>query len=103
MTAALLALGGILVIGLSVPYEFRFPIVAAASIFGPAIPALRLFTGRSLMECIVYGVGADVALLMLVSLVLVMTRAWFPSLAVIILLVISLAAGARLMIISATT
>ena len=102
-TAALLALGGILVIVLSAPWEVRFPVVAAASLFGPAIPALRLFSSRNLMECIVYGVGADVALLMLVSLGLVMARSWYPPIAIMILLLASLAAGARLIVISATT
>jgi hypothetical protein len=101
--AVSLAVSGILVIVLSVPWEIRFPIVAAASLFGPAIPALRIFSGRTLMECLVYGIGADIALLMLVSLGLVMIRAWFPSVAVIILLLTSLAAGARLILIGATT
>jgi hypothetical protein len=103
VTAVSLALGGILAIMLSAPWEVRFPVVAAASLFGPAIPALRLFSGRSLMECIVYGVGADVALLMLVSLGLVMSRSWYPTIAIMILLFASLATGARLIITSATT
>lgn len=102
-TAALLAIGGIVVIGLSAPWEIRFPVVAAASLFGPAIPALRLFTSRTLMECLVYGVAADVALIMLVSLSLVMARSWYPSISIMILLLASLAAGARLMMISVTT
>lgn len=102
-TAALLAIGGIVVIGLSAPWEIRFPIVAAASLFGPAIPALRLFTSRTLMECIVYGVGANVALLMLVSLGLVMAGSWYPTISVMILLLASLAAGARLMMVNAPT
>lgn len=102
-TAALLAIGGIVVIGLSVPWGIRFPILAAASLFGPAIPAVRLFTGRNLLECVVYGVGADVALLMLVSLGLVMARSWYPSISIMILLLASLAAGARLIMVSATT
>ena len=102
-TAAFLALAGILVIGLSAPWEVRFPIVAAASLFGPAIPALRLFSGRTLMECVVYGVGVDVGLLMLVSLGLVMTASWYPAAAIIVILLISLAAAARLMMVSRTT
>jgi hypothetical protein len=101
--AVSLTLAGIFAIVLGVPWEIRFPIVAAASLFGPGIPVLRLFTGRTLMECLVYGVGMDVALLMVISLGLVMARAWFPSVAVIILLLTSLAAGARLIMISATT
>jgi hypothetical protein len=103
VAAVSLALAGILVIGLGVPWEVRFPIVAAASLFGPAVPALRLFTGRTLIECMVYGVGMNVALLMLVSLGLVMAGSWYPTISIMILLLASLAAGMRLMITSATT
>lgn len=102
VAAVLLAVGGILVIGLSAPWQIRFPIVAAASLFGPAIPALRLFTRRTLIECLVYGVGMNIALLMLVSLGLVMAGSWYPTISIMVLLLISVAAGARLTMVSAT-
>lgn len=101
VAAVLLAVAGILVIGLGAPWQIRFPIVAAASLFGPAIPVLRLFTGRTLIECLVYGVGMNIALLMLVSLGLVMAGSWYPEISVMVLLLASLAAGVRLTIISA--
>jgi hypothetical protein len=101
--AVVLALGGLLTIGMGAAWEIRFPLIAAASIFGPAIPALRLYSSFTLLECLVYGIGVDVALLMLISLGLVMAHAWVPATAVFVLLLTSLAAGARLIMISAST
>jgi hypothetical protein len=99
--AIVLALGGLLAVVTKAPWEIRFPLITAGSLFGPAIPALRLFSGFTLLECIVYGIGVDVGLLMLISLGLVLAHSWFPAVAVVILLLTSLAAGARLMVISA--
>jgi hypothetical protein len=99
-----LALGGFLAFDLwAAPWEIRFPLITAACLYGPAIPALRLFTGVTLMECVVYGIGVNVALLMLVSLALVMAHSWFPYVAVFVLLLASLGAGAKLMMINAGT
>jgi hypothetical protein len=101
--AVVLALGGILAVGTTAAWEVRFPLITLASLVGPAIPALRLFSDFTLLECVVYGVGVDVALLMLISLGLVTVHAWVPAVAVVVLLLTSLAAGARLLMISART
>ena len=101
--AVALAVGGLLAVGTAAPWEIRFPLITIASLFGPAIPALRLFSDLTLLECVVYGVGTDIALLMLISLGLVMAHSWFPAVVVVVLLLVSLAAGARLMMISART
>jgi hypothetical protein len=82
---------------LSTPWQIRFPIVAATVLFGPAIPALRLRPELSLEECLVYGIGVDVALQMLVGLALVMWHIWFPLAASLGLLVISLGVGLKLL------
>lgn len=102
-TAAALALGGLLAAGAAAPWEIRFPLITLASLFGPAIPALRLFSGLTLLECLVYGAGVDVALLMLTSLGLVITHSWYPAAAIAALLGASLIAGARLIMIAALT
>ena len=101
--AVVLALGSLLAIGLAAPWEVRFPLVSAASLFGPAIPTLRLLSSLTLVECMVYGVGVDVGLLMVISLGLVMVHSWFPTVTVIILLLTSLGAGVKLMMIKAST
>jgi hypothetical protein len=98
---------GVLAVGLSVitiasvmlstPWQIRFPIVAVTALFGPAIPALRLRPELSLQECLVYGIGVDVALQMLVGLALVMWHIWIPVAASLGLFVISLAVGLKLL------
>src|SRR5947207_5534521 len=90
--AVVLALGGLLAVGMTAAWEIRFPLITVASLFGPAIPALRLFTDFTLLECVVFGLGVDVALLMLISLGLVFAHSWFPAVAVVVLLLASLAA-----------
>jgi len=71
--------------------------VAAAAVFGPAIPALRLRPELSLGECLVYGMGADVALQMLVGLVLVLSHVWAPVAVSLGLLVVTFAVGLKLL------
>jgi hypothetical protein len=98
---------GMLAVGLSVisiasavfstPWQIRFPIVAVTVLFGPAIPALRLRPELSLQECLVYGIGVDVALQMLVGLALVIWNIWIPVAASLGLFVISLAVGLKLL------
>jgi hypothetical protein len=82
---------------LSTPWQIRFPIVAVTALFGPAIPALRLRPELSLQECLVYGIGVNVALQMLVGLALVMWHIWIPVTASLGLFVISLAVGLKLL------
>jgi hypothetical protein len=82
---------------LSAPWQIRFPIVAVTMLFGPAIPALRLRPELSLQECVVYGIGVDAALQMLVGLALVMWHIWIPVAASLGLFVISLAVGLKLL------
>lgn len=81
----------------SAPWQIRFPFVAAAVLFGPAIPALRLRPELSLEQCLVYGIGVNVALQMLTGLTLVLWHAWEPVAASLGLLTISLAAGLKLL------
>jgi serine/threonine protein kinase len=71
--------------------------VAAAALFGPAIPALRLRPELSLGQCLVYGMGADVALQMLAGLALVLWHFWAPPAVSLGLLVITLAVGLKLL------
>jgi hypothetical protein len=82
---------------LSTPWQIRFPIVAVTALFGPAIPALRLRPELSLQECLVYGIGVNVALQMLVGLALVMWHIWIPVTASLGLFVISLVVGLKLL------
>ena len=92
-----LSLISITAVLLSAPWQIRFPIVAATALLGPAIPALRLRPELSLQECLVYGIGVDVALQMLVGLALVMWHIWIPVAASLGLFVISLAVGLKLL------
>jgi hypothetical protein len=85
-------------VGLSTPWQIRFPIVAATALFGPAIPGLRLRPELSLEECLVYGIGVDVALQMLVGLALVMWHIWLPVAASLGLFLITLAVGLKLLL-----
>jgi hypothetical protein len=93
-----LSLISIASIVLSTPWQIRFPIVAATALFGPAIPALRLRPELSLEDCLVYGIGVDVALQMLVGLALVMWHIWLPVAASLGLFVISLGVGLKLLL-----
>lgn len=93
---------GILVIGLSATWQVRIPTRSRRQPVG-AIPALRLFAGRAFIEYVVYGIGVNVALLMLVSLGLVTAGSWYSTISIMIPLLASLAAGARPTILSATT
>jgi hypothetical protein len=86
------------VVALSAPWPLRFPVVAAAALFGPAIPALRLRPELSLEECLVYGIGVDLALQMLVGLALVMWHSWVPVAASLGLFAVSLAVGVKLLV-----
>jgi hypothetical protein len=72
--------------------------VAAAALFGPAIPALRLRPELSLSECLVYGMSTDVALLMLTGLALVLWHAWAPVAVSLGLLAVTLAVGLKLLV-----
>lgn len=99
--AVALAAASIALIAASAPWQIRFPFVAAAALFGPAIPALRLRPELSLSQCLVYGMGADVALQMLVGLALVLWHVWAPVAVSLGLLVITLAVGLKLLVSSA--
>src|SRR5262245_29767176 len=76
--AVALSAASIALVAASAPWQIRFPVVAAAAVFGPAIPALRLRPELTLGQCLVYGMGADVALQMLVGLALVLWHIWAP-------------------------
>src|SRR5215472_12622182 len=99
--AVALSVASIALIAASAPWQIRFPFVAAAALFGPAIPALRLRPELSLGQCLVYGVGADVALQMLAGLTLVLSHVWVPAAVSLGLLVITLAVGLKLLVGSA--
>jgi hypothetical protein len=92
-----LSIASIALIATSATWQIRFPFVAAAALFGPAIPALRLRPELSLGQCLVFGVGADVALQMLAGLALVLWHVWAPAAASLGLLVITLAVGLKLL------
>ena len=96
--AVALSVASIALIAASAPWQIRFPFVAAAALFGPAIPALRLRPELSLGECLVYGMGTDVALQMLVGLALVLWHVWAPVAVSLGLLVITLAVGLKLLV-----
>jgi hypothetical protein len=87
----------ITLVAVSAPWEIRFPAVAAAAVCGPAIPILRMRPELSLEQCLVYGMGVDVALQMLVGLGLVMSHAWVPAAASLVLFSLSAAAGLKLL------
>ena len=95
--AVALSAASITLIAASAPWQIRFPFVAVAALFGPAIPALRLRPELSLGQCLVYGMGADVALQMLVGLALVLWHVWAPVAVSLGLLVITLAVGLKLL------
>lgn len=95
--AVVLSVTSIGLIAGSAPWQIRLPFVAAAALFGPAIPALRLRPELRLEQCLVYGIGADVALQMLTGLALVLFHVWVPVAASLVLLTISLAAGLKLL------
>lgn len=87
---ALLALASI---WLGLPWSLRYSALVAAIAYGPAIPLLRACTPLSLLECLVYGIGTNVALAMLVSLGMVMAHLWAPLAASVFVLALSLIAG----------
>jgi hypothetical protein len=95
--AIVLSVASITLVAASAPWQIRFPVVAAAAVYGPAIPVLRLHSEFSLGECLVYCIGVDVALQMLVGLALVMWHIWVPTAASLGLLAVSLAAGLKLL------
>ena len=96
--AVALSAASIALIVASAPWEIRFPFVAAAALFGPAIPALRLRPELSVGQCLVYGIGTDVAVQMLVGLALVLWHIWAPVAVSLGLLVITLAVGLKLLV-----
>src|SRR5262249_14470721 len=95
--AVALSVASIALVAASAPWQIRFPFVAAAALFGPAIPALRIRPELSLSECLVYGIGADVALQMLVGLALVLWHVWAPVAVSLGLLIITLIVGLKLL------
>jgi len=95
--AVALSAASIALVAASAPWQIRFPVVAAAAVFGPAIPALRLRPELTLGQCLVYGMGADVALQMLVGLALVLWHIWAPVAVSLGLLAITLAVGLKLL------
>jgi hypothetical protein len=96
LAAVVLPLASVLVIGVSAPWQVRFPVVAVTALFGPMMPALRLHVRLSLEQCLVYGLGANVALEMVLGLALVLFHGWIPTAAFLCVLVITFAIGARL-------
>lgn len=95
--AVTLSAAGIVLVVASAPWQLRLPVVAAAAMSGPAIPLLRLRPELSLEQCLVYGLGVDVAVQMLVGLALVMCHIWVPSAASIGLFAVSALAGIKLL------
>ena len=93
IVAVALSVTSITLVATSAPWQIRFPVLVAASLYGPAIPLLRLRHELSLEECLVYGLGVNVALQMLAGLSLVMWHNWMPVAASVALLAISLEAG----------
>lgn len=98
IAAVALSVITIALISFAAPWQVRFPALIAAVIFGPGIPLLRLNSHLSIGECVVYGLGLNVSLQMLVGLLLVLAHAWAPTAATIGLLVISGLAGAKLLL-----
>ena len=98
IAAVVLSLVAVVVIATNAPWQIRFPVVLVAGLFGPGVPALRASCTFSLGECVVYGVGADVALEMLLGLVLVMVHSWIPVQAFVALLIVSSTTGAKLIV-----
>lgn len=96
--AVALSTASIALIAASAPWEIRFPFVAAAALFGPAVPALRLRPELSLGQCLIYGMGADVAIQMLVGLAMVLWHVWAPVAVSLGLLIITLAVGLKLLV-----
>jgi hypothetical protein len=96
ITAVALSIVAIVLIAFGAPWQVRFPMLAITVIFGPGIPLLRLNSHLGLGECLVYGIGVSVSLLMLVGLLLVMAHTWAPTAAIIGLLVVSALAGVKL-------
>jgi hypothetical protein len=96
MAAITLSVITIALISFAAPWQIRFPVLIIAVLFGPGIPLLRLNSHLSIGECVVYGIGTNVSLQMLVGLLLVLAHTWAPAAATIGLLVVSGLAGIRL-------
>jgi hypothetical protein len=96
LAAVVLSLASAGVIGASAPWQLRFSVVVVTALFGPMIPALRLHVRLSLEQCLVYGLGANVALEMMLGLALVLFHDWIPTAAFLCVLVITFAIGAKL-------
>jgi hypothetical protein len=92
-----LSVGSIMLVAASAPWQIRFPVVAAAAVCGPGVPILRIRPELSLEQCLVYGMGVDVALQMLVGLALVLWHIWVPLAASLVLFALSLTAGLKLL------
>jgi hypothetical protein len=92
-----LAIGSIALVALSAPWQIRFPIVAACALFNPAVSALRLRRELTFVECLVYGIGLNVSLQMLVGLALVMWHVWMPIVGALGLFVVAIATGFKLL------
>jgi len=92
--AVMLSLASVAVILAMAPWQLRFPVVALTAGFCPGIPLLRMISRLSLTECLVYGVGANFSLIMLLSFGLVLAHTWDPVIAFIIVLGTSLVTGA---------
>jgi hypothetical protein len=78
------------------PWQIRFTTVLLTAIFGPAIPGLRVMDAIPPAACLVVGAAVDVALVMFVGQVLVMTHLWVTTPAMIVLFSTTFLAGARL-------
>ena len=98
LAAVVLSLGAVAAIAANAPWQIRFPLVVVAGLFGPAVPVLRAISTLSFGECIVYGLGAGIALQMLLGLGLVLIHIWTPVQVFVGLLVISFAIGAKLIV-----
>lgn len=92
-----LAIASIALVAFSAPWQIRFPIVAACAVFNPAVAALRLRRELAFVECLVYGIGLDIALQMLVGLALVMWHAWMPIVGALGFFVVAIGAGLKLL------
>jgi hypothetical protein len=81
---------------LPLPWQVRFPLLAAAALYGPGVPVLRLWTDVETPLAVVVGVGVDVALLMVLGEFMVLIHLWVPAVALALMMVASFVAGAAL-------
>jgi hypothetical protein len=75
--------------------------VIMALLLGPGVPLMLLRSRLSTLESVVAGLGVDVALVLLAAEAMVLVHIWQPTVAVSILLVLSAAVSARLLVTSA--